>query len=66
METFLNDFGKAFFGGRNRQTCMSEGMCFTCGGEAKEFRDAISEKEYSISVMCQSCQDDVFKDPGMI
>lgn len=31
-----------------------------CGGEAIEFRDEISRKEYSISGLCQNCQDSIF------
>ena len=33
---------------------------FGCGGEANEFRDEISKREYTISGMCQKCQDKVF------
>ena len=31
-----------------------------CGGDATEFRDEKSRKEYSISGLCQKCQDSVF------
>lgn len=31
-----------------------------CGGVADEFRDMQSRKEYSMSGMCQSCQDKFF------
>jgi hypothetical protein len=31
-----------------------------CGGPATEFRDALSRKEYTISGLCQKCQDDIF------
>jgi len=37
--------------------------CATCGsktGDTSDFRDALSKKEYSISGMCQECQDSVF------
>jgi hypothetical protein len=33
---------------------------FGCGRKATEFRDAISKKEYSISGLCQYCQDLLF------
>ena len=36
------------------------GLCPTCGGPVHPFRDALSEKEFKISGMCQSCQDKVF------
>lgn len=41
------------------------GKCATCGGEVGEFRDEVSRKEFTISGMCQTCQDDVF-DPGPV
>lgn len=31
-----------------------------CGGDATVFRDEISKREFSISGMCQKCQDEVF------
>ena len=34
--------------------------CTTCGGPADAFRNARSEREYTISGMCQDCQDSVF------
>jgi len=34
--------------------------CATCGGEVGEFRDDCSKREYSISGMCQKCQDGIF------
>jgi DNA-directed RNA polymerase subunit RPC12/RpoP len=34
--------------------------CATCGREIGTFRDDDSRKEYSISGMCQKCQDSVF------
>ena len=33
---------------------------FGCGGDANHFRDALSRKEYTISGLCQECQDDIF------
>jgi len=52
------------FNGKDRETCIEEGICITCdeahGIVATSFRDDISRKEYSISAMCQSCQDDIF------
>jgi hypothetical protein len=52
------------FNGKDRATCVREGTCVTCdeaqGLIATSFRDDVSRKEYQISGMCQSCQDDVF------
>ena len=46
--------------GYSRQEAIEEGVCATCGEEASKFHDEASKKEYTISGMCQSCQDDVF------
>lgn len=35
-------------------------ICPSCRGSASKFRDELSKKEYSISGLCQSCQDKVF------
>ena len=35
-------------------------ICTTCGKPVGKFKDKISKKEYSISGMCQKCQDSVF------
>lgn len=35
-------------------------VCVTCGQPVGEFRNALSQKEYGISGMCQECQDSVF------
>ena len=40
------------------------GKCPFCGSTKiypKDFRDALSLKEYTISGMCQKCQDDFFE-----
>jgi DnaJ-class molecular chaperone len=37
--------------------------CATCGGTAEVFRDALSLREFTISKMCQGCQDSVFNEP---
>lgn len=31
-----------------------------CGGPAEQFRDVLSRKEYTISGLCQVCQDKIF------
>ena len=36
------------------------GVCTFCSVTLDEFRDEMSAKEYSISGMCQSCQDKTF------
>jgi hypothetical protein len=49
--------------GVDRTATISEGKCVSCdstGNIATSFHDDISRKEYAISGLCQSCQDDVF------
>jgi len=47
-----------------RTTAIKNNLCIDppigCGGPAHEFRDMLSEKEYSISGFCQACQDKIF------
>ena len=50
----------ALLTGCSRQQAVEEGVCVTCGEEASKFRDEVSEREYQISGMCQSCQNDAF------
>jgi hypothetical protein len=53
MEQFLE---KTF----GRTTAIKTGTCVSCKGPASHFRDAISKKEFTISGLCQACQDDTF------
>ena len=46
--------------GRPRRAMIEDGLCVTCGGDATKFNDTLSRKEYSISGMCQKCQDKMF------
>lgn len=50
--------------GKDRRATITQGGCMTCdttGITVDSFRDALSIKEYTISGMCQSCQDGVFE-----
>jgi hypothetical protein len=49
--------------GKSRVRTIANGECMTCdmiGITADSFRDELSIKEYTISGMCQKCQDSVF------
>jgi len=46
--------------GRDRVQCVKERLCACCGGAAYYFDGKLSKKEYTISGMCQPCQDLVF------
>jgi len=55
IEVFLSNFM-----GRSRENTIARNKCVSCGGEANNFRDALSRKEYTISGLCQVCQDEFF------
>lgn len=59
IENFLNRIL-----GDNRKASITTNLCVAppigCGGPATEFRDELSEKEYRISGLCQTCQDSIF------
>ncbi len=58
IEEMLEKFSEKF--AMPRSNALQNNKCTMCGGDAKEFRDDISKKEYQISKMCQGCQDSVF------
>jgi len=46
--------------GKSREIQIASKLCMTCPCEANTFRDALSIQEYTISGMCQICQDQIF------
>lgn len=46
---------------KNRRETIITNECMACGNEASKFRDNLSQKEYTISGLCQVCQDGMFK-----
>jgi len=46
--------------GKSREIQIASNLCMTCNGNASSFRDELSIREYSISGMCQMCQDQIF------
>jgi hypothetical protein len=48
--------------GRSRVESVADNICNFCGKPVGKFFDRISEKEYTISGMCQKCQDFTFKE----
>lgn len=59
IENMLEEF--SHFLGKPRSKAMATKTCVICKGEAKKFKDELSKKEYSISGMCQNCQDGFFE-----
>lgn len=43
--------------GRTRTEAEEKGICVSCGKKPEQFRDKASEREWQITLMCQSCQD---------
>jgi len=46
--------------GRTRTASINNDICVMCGKAVGQFRDNLSLKEYTISGMCQVCQDGFF------
>ena len=58
MNEFLENFSKAMFGGVGRAASIAQNMCVSCKGDALTFNTELSEKEFTISGMCQTCQNE--------
>jgi len=52
--------------GFDRREIIKAGMCapkpFGCGEPIGDFHDEMSAREYTISGLCQTCQDSVFEE----
>jgi len=59
LNSLLEEITQTVFG-VSRSTSIREDTCVTCGNGASTFNDDISRKEFTISGMCQDCQDSVF------
>lgn len=46
--------------GGNRIDSIIRDTCVFCKSPATEFKDELSKKEFSISGICQTCQDEIF------
>jgi hypothetical protein len=43
-----------------RRKAIKSDACVFCEAPAKEFKDEISKKEFTVSGLCQTCQDKTF------
>ena len=60
IEKMLNSFTKSAFGTeRDSKQCA---ICSSTKVKPSDFRDKVSRKEFSISQMCQACQDEFFEE----
>ena len=58
-EKYLEEVTQNAFG-RSRLESIKNDVCVMCGQPTSTFRDEQSKKEFTISGMCQKCQDDLF------
>jgi hypothetical protein len=56
-----NDITTIF--GVDRRANIKGDLCTSCGQAAITFRDGLSRLEYTISGLCQACQDIIFVEP---
>ena len=59
MTKAIDDLTEKFFG-KSRSDSIREAVCVSCKNPATQFRDEISRKEFTISGLCQTCQDQIF------
>ena len=59
LNSLLEEITQTVFG-VSRTTSIKQDTCVTCQEEASTFKDDLSRKEFTISGMCQTCQDSVF------
>jgi len=59
LQKFVDNFTELSFG-RKMSECVD--TCVICGNAKGEFKDALSEKEWGMTKMCQACQDATFGD----
>lgn len=63
LQKFIDNFTELSFG-RKMSECTD--TCVICGNDKGEFKDKLSEREWEITKMCQTCQDFTFGDLGEI
>lgn len=59
VKKILDSTAQAVFG-MSVKEALEKGVCVKCKQEVGEFKDPSSEKEYRLSALCQSCQDEFF------
>jgi hypothetical protein len=61
LESLLEDISALI--GTPRSTAFKTQCCVMCGGDASDFKNELSKKEYTLSGICQICQDRIFEPP---
>ena len=62
LAKFLDDMTEMVFGNLPRSKAIHVDKCVDCGGKATAFTDDLSLKEFSISGLCQACQDKLYEE----
>lgn len=57
IENFIDSITPNLLG---RKGSIIANVCAICKKDAIKFKDRLSEREYTISGMCQKCQDSIF------
>lgn len=53
-EEFLEMFGEKR---KDKDECIAENICYSCGGDAHDFKQPNNLQEYYKDGLCQNCQD---------
>ena len=61
LETLISILTKVKNDGSNGLSAIATNTCKICKERAIGFRDSMSEFEYSVSGICQTCQDKYFR-----
>ena len=59
---FLIDQNATAIYGRPTSGALALNICVSCTEDASSFTSEVSKREYHISGLCQSCQDEIFND----
>ena len=59
VQDALDKLGILTFGRTNTEAIKTN-TCIKCSNPAGEFKDELSRKEYTISGLCQSCQEEIY------
>lgn len=60
LEAQLEELAKKMGSPIGRIAAIKNDVCVSCQRPASSFRDALSQREFTISGLCQKCQDGVF------
>lgn len=59
LQNVIDNMSESAFGEKQSEAIKKE-TCIFCKQPIDSFRDELSRREYSISGLCQSCQDEIF------